>query len=236
MQILTLFDSVARDERYYTGWGVSYLVDKRILFDTGEKAKYLLNNMDATGVRPGDIEAVVISHDHWDHQGGLKGLLKKNPGMKVWACPNFSKRFKKGVETSGGRLMEAGNFTKISENIYTTGEIAGRYAFRYMPEEALVLTTSKGITILTGCAHPGIIKMVEHVRQNMPGKIHLVMGGFHLLGRHKGTIEALIGKFRQMGVEKVAAAHCSGKRAMKMFKEAYKENYMDVPAGTAIEV
>jgi 7,8-dihydropterin-6-yl-methyl-4-(beta-D-ribofuranosyl)aminobenzene 5'-phosphate synthase len=86
--------AIAYDNRsvdgFQAGWGFSCVVDGRILFDTGEAAESLLFNLKRLNVSLKDIEAVVISHEHWDHTGGLWKLLEKKSGLKVYGCPGFS--------------------------------------------------------------------------------------------------------------------------------------------------
>ena len=236
MQIKILFDSISLDNRFLTGWGISYLIDGKVLFDTGGKPNALFKNMKNMDVDISEIEAVIISHDHWDHRGGLWKLLKENHKIKVYVCPNFSKRFKNKVKSYGSRLIEVNKFSRIREGIYTTGEMAGRYAFKFMPEQALALETFKGLTILTGCAHPGIIKIVENIKQNIPGNIYLVLGGFHLRGKHKKIIKPIVERFRQLGIKKVASSHCTGKSATKAFGEKYRSDFIEVKVGQEIEV
>ncbi|MBL7068322.1 MAG: MBL fold metallo-hydrolase [Candidatus Omnitrophica bacterium] len=236
MQIKILFDSMALDKRFQTGWGISYLIDGTILFDTGEKSSSLLRNMRNMGVDAPSLKTVVISHDHWDHRGGLWGILKENPKLKVYACPNFSKRFKNRVRFYSGQLIEVDKFTQVYKNLYTTGEIKGRYDGKRMPEQSLILAASKGLAILTGCAHPGIIRIVENVKRSISGNIYLVMGGFHLVGKHKETIKAIVGQFKRLGVKKIAPCHCTGKNATKLFKEAYGDNFIEVKVGEVIEI
>lgn len=236
MQIKILFDRVALDKRFLTGWGVSYLIDEKILFDTGERGIWLIENMKNLNVDIDRIESVVISHDHWDHRRGLWRLLEENPKVKVYACPNFSKRFKNKVKSYDSRLIEADKFSRIREGIYTTGEIAGRYTFKFMPEQALVLKEPKGVTILTGCAHPGIIKIIENVKQNILGNVYLVLGGFHLIGKHKRTVEFIVNRFKQLGVKKVAPTHCTGKNTIRLFKEKYSDAFIEVKVGQIVDV
>ena len=76
MKIQVLFDKDSEDKKLHIGWGVSFLIDDKILFDTGEKGEWLLENMRFLKVSIDKIEAIVISHDHWDHWGGLWDLLK----------------------------------------------------------------------------------------------------------------------------------------------------------------
>jgi 7,8-dihydropterin-6-yl-methyl-4-(beta-D-ribofuranosyl)aminobenzene 5'-phosphate synthase len=220
-----------------TGWGLSVLVDGRILFDTGENGEYLFNNLKIMNVDASKIEAVVISHDHWDHTGGLWDLLKKRPGIKVYSCPGFSPEFKDNVRQLKGALIEAEGLTKIEDNILTTGEIAGMYKSGYMPEQALVLKTENGISVLTGCAHPGIVDMLYLVRKHFPeDEIYFAGGGFHLMSAGPDGIKNIISAFRELEVRKAAPCHCSGSAAERAFKKEYGADFVSFKAGAALEL
>ena len=236
MKIKILFDNIASNEKFLTGWGLSYLIDGDILFDTGNKGKPLLENMKNADVDILDIKTVVISHDHWDHTGGLWALLKENPKIKVYGCPDFSQKFKNKVKALGADLIENENFSKIKKNIYTTGSIAGKYRLNYMPEQSLVLKTAKGLTILTGCAHPGIINIIEKVKENMTENIYLTLGGFHLKRSFRKTIAKIIVKFKELKIQKAGPSHCSGEKAIAMFKEDYENNFIEIKVGETINI
>jgi len=236
MQIKVLADSNAVDKRYSIGWGVSFLAGKEVLLDTGEKGQSLLNNMQQMDALAADIKAVVLSHDHWDHTGGLWALLEQNPQIKVYACPNFSSEFKEKVMSAGAELVEVSRLTQIAEDIYTTGEIAGEYGGGYMAEQSLIIKSQRGLVVLTGCAHPGIIKILEKVKETLGGNIYLVMGGFHLMKIDKRVVALIINKFRQLGVKKVGATHCSGKEAVELFRKEYQDDFISVKAGMVIKI
>ncbi len=90
-----------QDVGLVSGHGFSCLLDGKILFDTGDAAESLLDNMKKLMVSIDDIEAVVISHDHWDHTGGLWEILKDRKGIKVYVLDSFSEELKKAVEDAG---------------------------------------------------------------------------------------------------------------------------------------
>jgi metal-dependent hydrolase (beta-lactamase superfamily II) len=100
--------------------GIAFLIDDKVLFDRGEKGQWLINNMKNLNFDIDRLKAVVIFHDHWGHKGGLWAILKKNSKVKIYACPNFSKRFKNRVKSFGKPLIEVDRFTQIAKNIYTT--------------------------------------------------------------------------------------------------------------------
>jgi 7,8-dihydropterin-6-yl-methyl-4-(beta-D-ribofuranosyl)aminobenzene 5'-phosphate synthase len=237
MKIRTIFDKKTRRRSLHTGWGVSFLVDDRFLFDTGEDGDMLIGNMAKMGVDIGRIKGVIISHDHWDHWGGLWGIMGKRKGIKVYACPNFSKGFKDKVIKYGGRLVESGGFRRISEGIFVSGEISGTYKRRNMPEQALVIKTGKGISVITGCAHPGIVKMAETAARRFPDeKIYAVLGGFHLMKEGRPAVENVADSFKRIGVKKAGPTHCSGEEAEKIFKGRYKDDFIPVRVGENLEV
>lgn len=237
MKIKILFDKSTENIKLHTGWGVSFLIDDNVLFDAGENGDWLMENMKALKVNIDKIKAVVISHDHWDHQGGLWELLKKRKGLTVYICPNFSAEFKNKVKKSGGKLKETKKITKISKNIFVTGEIEGRYKDEYMPEQALVLSTNKGLTVITGCAHPGVIKMINAARKSfIKENIYAVLGGFHLMNSDEKSIEIIVDEFKKIGVKKAGATHCSGPKAEEIFKLKYKKDFLSIKVGEELQV
>jgi len=238
MEIKIIFDKAALNKKIHTGWGFSVLVDNKILFDTGEKGEWLIENLGYMNVAPGAIEGIVISHDHWDHTGGLCALLRNvEKGMSVHICPHFSADIKKKIRDCGGKPVETGRFQEIAENIHVTGEILGDYKGSPMPEQALVLHTEKGISVITGCAHPGILRMLDLIKNAFPkNRFYLVAGGFHLLDEDRRILAFILQEFKNMGVEMVAPSHCSGPKAEAFFAKEYRAGFVALKAGQTLNM
>lgn len=235
MEAKIVFNNAVVSDKFISGWGFSCLVDNRVLFDTGEKAEYLFNNMQNLNINISSIEMAVISHDHWDHTGGLWELLEKRKGLKVYACPHFSQAFKDKVKKLKAELIEAEKTIEVTKNIFITGEILKGYSG--IPEQALVVKTSKGITVITGCSHPGIVRIIEKVKEANPSeKICLVFGGFHLINSDKREVRIIVERLKEMGVEKVGPTHCTGYEAQEIFKEGYADNFISIKAGQVFEI
>ena len=237
MEIKILFNSTAPHDRFSTGWGVSYLIGDQILFDTGEKGEYLLNNVKQAGVDLSRVKDIIISHDHWDHTGGLWDILKARSDINIYGCPAFGEEFKEKVKATGNRLVENYGFLKIADPVYVTGEIRGEYKGRFIVEQAAVVETARGLTVMTGCSHPGIVMILRLVQKQFPNrKFHAVFGGFHLMNAHPRNISGILQVFRELQVEKAGPTHCSGKETEDLFREAYGDHFISTNIGDIIDV
>jgi len=232
--IITIYDNYKWDPQLKTGWGFSCLVEmpeQKILFDTGADSETLLSNMEKMGMEPKEINIIVLSHIHADHTGGLEGMLKVNSNLEVFLPSSFPDSFKKTVVSYGARVNEVSKSVKISNEVYTTGELGTE-----IKEQSLIIKTKKGLVVITGCAHPGIVDILGKAKELTNENIYLVLGGFHLLGRDDSQLREVIKKFRGLGVRKVAPCHCSGDRTRELFKEEYKDDFFENGVGKIIEI
>lgn len=232
LSITVSYDNNPYKERLTTAWGFSCVIrgtEKTILFDTGGDGSILLTNMEELGINPKEIDLVVLSHIHGDHVGGLPSFLEKNPEVVVYLPKSFPKGFKNGVKEYGAKIVEVQGALKICEGVYSTGELG-----TWIKEQSLIIHTEKGLIVITGCAHPGIVKIVNKVKDLVKDDVLLVMGGFHLGGESKVEIENIVSSFRKLGVNYVGPCHCSGDAARQLFKKEYGENFINVGVGRAI--
>jgi len=227
IKITVVYDNNPYDPRLRSDWGFSCLVslpERALLFDTGGDGGILLENMKKLGINPKGISMVFLSHIHGDHVGGLPAFLRQNNKVTVYVPGSFPARFKEEIRYSGARLEEVRQAKEVSPGVFTTGELDGG-----IQEQSLVLRSARGLVVITGCAHPGIVNMVRKAKEIGKDRIHLVLGGFHLGGANPSAIEKIIEIFLKLGVEKAAPCHCSGDRARKLFEKHFGSSY--IPSG-----
>ena len=232
--ILITYDNNPHDARLNTLWGFSCLVrcdQKTILFDTGGNSAILLDNMKKLQIDPKEIDIVVLSHIHGDHTGGLAGFLKKNNQVTVYIPISFPKSFKNEAKRYGASIEEVSASREIMPGVYTTGELGSA-----IKEQSLIVKTSKGMVIITGCAHPGVVGIVGASKEILNDNVYLVLGGFHLGGTSTSQIKSVIKNLERLGVEKVAPCHCSGEEARSLFQKSFAKNYMKAGVGMKISI
>ena len=233
--VTIICDNYTAREDMEASWGFSCLIThggKNILFDTGSDGIVLSKNMAKLGIDPTAIDLLMISHQHWDHTGGIYQILNANRNVRVCVPQSFSVHFKSDMKRYGVDLIEISKAREIFPCLYTTGDLAGS-----VREQAVLLQTTKGTVVITGCAHPGIVKIVETAKTVLPDDdLALVMGGFHLLNDTDDDILEIISQFKTLGVRYAAASHCSGKSARKLFAREYGDHFIYLGTGTLIKL
>ncbi|MGD8554047.1 MAG: MBL fold metallo-hydrolase [Anaerolineales bacterium] len=231
--ITIVYDNNEYDPRLTTAWGFSAVVEfmgHTILFDVGGDSPTLLSNMSILDVDLAAIEMVVLSHAHGDHTGGIEGLLAQGIQPTVHMLPSFSQSFKDRIGRST-TVAEVEPGQLLSPEIYTTGEMGTS-----IPEQALVINSSRGLIVITGCAHPGVVQMAESAHELLDQPLYLVLGGFHLGNMSLSEIDSIVAGFRRLGVEKVAPCHCTGDLALRRLSQEYGDDFIQAGVGRVIVI
>jgi 7,8-dihydropterin-6-yl-methyl-4-(beta-D-ribofuranosyl)aminobenzene 5'-phosphate synthase len=218
---------------------------KEILLDTGQSGEVLINNIKKLDIDFKNLMAIVISHGHYDHTGGLLTILKflkrkidivSHP--EIWESrlnrKPFLREIGSGIAPSdvaqvGGILKQFDKPYFITKNIFTTGTIERINKFEsdlsflkrqdnklvqdYIVDDISIVIDleKKGLLILTGCCHSGIVNTIEH-SINLTGntKIKGIIGGFHLIGASNDRIRRTSEYLKDKNIEMIIPLHCSG--------------------------
>jgi len=227
LRFYILFDNYTYDCNLDSFWGFSCYIEtktKNILFDTGSNGRILLQNARKMGINFKNIDILFLSHNHWDHIGGIDSVLEENPNLTLIVPNTLSKHFIKDLRKLSNDLIVIDKYSKISDNIYSTGMFKSK-----IPEQALILDIEDKLYIITGCAHMGIPNLLQNIPIKKP--IEYLLGGFHMINNNSFEIKNII---ENINTKYITATHCSGKTAIGMLKIKYKERFIAGGVGAKI--
>ena len=236
MKIIILAEGSTKWQRFIKHWGLSILIDDDILFDTFGKPDYVVKQLKRFSMDLNKIKHMAISHDDWDHVTGLWKILEQNQNVTVYICPHFKQEIKDKIKWYGVHVVEVKGVASIRDNIYLSGELTGSRGNCDIPEQYLAIKTAKGLVILTGCAHPGIIEIIQHAKASFNLNVRLVIGGFHLKDHKASEVRDIILKLKTLGVDQVIPFHCTGQVAQALFIKEFKRDCTIPGEGQAIEI
>ena len=230
-----LYDNVPYKKSLRTDWGFSCLVeglDRTILFDAGRYDDIFLSNLSNLKVDLAQIDEMFLSHDHPDHIGGVMRVLAAQSEINISLVESFPSSFKRLVEKLGANIRETDQPCLISGNCLSTGEMDSFVK----NEHCLIVPTDQGAIVLTGCAHPGIVEIVEQTKIITNQEILLVAGGFHLLMDNASSIRKKAERLKRLGVRNVAPSHCSGGEAIGILADVFGSRFLKSGAGRVLYV
>jgi len=274
-RITCLVDNTAGlGSRLWGEHGSAFLIesgDRGILFDTGQSGEVFAHNLSVLGLNLVGLRAIVLSHGHYDHVGGLDTVLSLTGEVDVVAHPAvFNNRFARSakgepkpigfthprsqLEPRARWRLEAEPL-EVAPGVWATGEIprtvdAGhvddrlviRQAQGWVPDplvddQALVLTSKQGLTLLLGCCHAGLLNTLSHVERLFERPVRTVIGGTHL-GRadEESLVHVMTALERHHDVESYRVGHCTGPRGLIAFTRAFGLRARSCHAGFRLQV
>ncbi len=233
-KIIVIVDNIA-DKGLRKAWGLSIYLEvdgHRLLFDTGPSPGVLEYNAKRLGIDLSKVEAVVISHEHGDHTGGLSALYPYSGNITVYIPSGSYRGFAESLKKMGFRVIVVNGTLEVFPGVYVVGPLYGPPW-----EEALAVNVrGKGLVVLTGCSHPGVDELVERAVEDLGVEPYIVMGGFHLGGASLDEIRSRMERIISMGVSKIYPLHCSGSAVRKYLEEKHPEIYGDGHSGIVLEI
>jgi 7,8-dihydropterin-6-yl-methyl-4-(beta-D-ribofuranosyl)aminobenzene 5'-phosphate synthase len=239
---------------------------KRILFDTGDDPVILAQNASAKGVDLSKLDFVVMSHRHGDHMGGMAHLLQVNPDVKIYApkenfgvygfsLPSTFYRRDESLPTEQryydgnppqtmkfGSAWPTAHFelidktTEIAPGIHLIALVSEKPTTLELRELSLAIDTPDGVVLVVGCSHPGIDRIAQAVVA-MGKRIHMIVGGFHLVVAKDPEIDAIVTGLRDTAkVAYVAPGHCTGEPTFAALRKGFGDRYLYAGLGTTLDL
>ena len=236
LTVTIIYDNRVGAEGLKSAWGFACLIEgleKTILFDTGGDGPTLLGNMAALGIEPRDIGVIVLSHAHWDHTGGLADFLDVHNGVTVYLLESFPDEIGDDSRSRGAGVIKVNGPTELCSGATLSGEMVEQGG---VAEQSLFLSTDSGVAVVTGCAHPGIVRTVERAKEMTGRDILVVIGGFHLFKDSDASVRGVVSRLQELEVRWAAPCHCSGDSAIQRFADAYGDAFLRCRAGIVIPV
>lgn len=250
-----------------------YLETKKgnYLFDTGQGFAIIQN---ALTLRKdlACIDAIMISHGHYDHTGGLPAVLKIRGAVDVYGHPDmFTERiwtsegetrfvgipFRRSyLEHLGANFRLGTDMVEVGPGVFLTGEIPRESAFekgdtkmaaclpdgnKVQPDPlkddlSLIVDSDKGLIIVLGCAHAGMINIIEYaLKQMKQDRIHAIIGGTHLGFSGDEQFDETLKVIDHYKIDLLGVSHCTGLPRAAMLHARLKDRFFFGSVGSVLE-
>ena len=200
---------------------------RRLLFDTGWNPAWMDRRFAEEGVdlllQQGQIEALVISHEHFDHFWGIGSTLRHCPGLTIYVPEGFHPAGFDLIRQQGHTgtvitipvqqpLVLFPGLALVSFPMSTLLQVQGENVlYAHLKDQ--------GVAMVTGCGHGGVLNLLDYARRTFTGgeRIHAIYGGLHIspLEDWDEARDQIVKTLSQYGIAKVACNHCTGRTAVE---------------------
>lgn len=165
-------------------------------------------------------------------------------------------KYKKSyIESLGAKFIFNKEFIEVGEGMFLTGEVPRNTSFEkpdprlfvevdgklfqdnFLDDQSLIIETKKGLVLILGCAHSGMVNIIEHVKNKMKNeKIYAILGGTHLEFLTGRQLEESIKYLKNIEFEKLCVSHCTGIRASFKLYQEFGERFIYAGVGNVLEI
>jgi 7,8-dihydropterin-6-yl-methyl-4-(beta-D-ribofuranosyl)aminobenzene 5'-phosphate synthase len=162
---------------------------------------------------------------------------------------------KKYLEFLGANFIFNTNFKEVERGIFLTGEVPRKTSFEkpdpdlfaevdtkmtqdiFPDDQSLILDSRRGIVLILGCAHSGIINIIHYaIKKTAKEKFYAIVGGTHLDFLTPEQLEETIQVLKRMDIERIGASHCTGMKAAFRLHQEFGSRFFYGCVGNTLEV
>jgi 7,8-dihydropterin-6-yl-methyl-4-(beta-D-ribofuranosyl)aminobenzene 5'-phosphate synthase len=234
-----IYNNTGNNPDFKKEWGLAMWIEennKAILFDTGGKPETFRKNLQTAGLDMAKLSAIIISHNHWDHTAGIPVVLENvTHKTEVYVPASDAPEIK--PNNSLVTVVPVSGSLPIGGSTWSTGEMKGFLGNNVVYEQSVILSHNNLVYLFTGCAHPGIVAIVEKTKTLFPDKeIALAAGGFHLIDKSDEQIQEVSTKLNELNVKKIAPSHCSGDKAVEFLRTGWSDRFVSFNIGDNLKL
>lgn len=241
----------------------------KILLDTGASDAFLRNSV-VLGINLKEVDMLVLSHGHYDHGGGITEFVQINPSARIYMRPSalqeYYHLYEKGAKYIGldkeigqlSRICYTEEEMLLDQGILLFSGVSGRKMWpkgnhslkclkgdvftqdTFDHEQSLVVREDGASILLSGCAHNGIVNILERYEKIFGGAPDIVVTGFHmkknglLTEEEKAVVKATALELKRRKHTVFYSGHCTGEEAFYMMKEIMGAQLMNLYCGREI--
>ena len=90
--------------------------------------------------------------------------------------------------------------------------------------------------MITGCSHPGIVSIVKRAKDKFRRDVYMVIRGLHLLRHSDEEVKSVIRELKALGVKRIGPTHCTGEKAIALFRDAFGKGFIEMGVGRSLSV
>jgi 7,8-dihydropterin-6-yl-methyl-4-(beta-D-ribofuranosyl)aminobenzene 5'-phosphate synthase len=159
------------------------------------------------------------------------------------------------LEGTGAIFSLTNEWKGIAQGVYLTGKVPRRTDFEradpnlkhfdgngdlvvdpIMDDQTLVIETRKGLFVVLGCSHAGVINILTYITEKTGrSRFYTVMGGTHLGPAEKGQIDKSIEALLSFDIEHIGVSHCTGPKVAARLARVFGDRFFPCSVGTQIE-
>jgi 7,8-dihydropterin-6-yl-methyl-4-(beta-D-ribofuranosyl)aminobenzene 5'-phosphate synthase len=159
------------------------------------------------------------------------------------------------LESLGANFVFNNNFIEVEKGLFLTGEVPRKTVFEkpdprlfaevdgkttqdiFLDDQSLILDTDKGVILILGCSHSGMINIINHVVNKIgKGKFYAILGGTHLDFLTPEQLQESIVALKKLEIEKIGVSHCTGMRAAFRLHQEFGDQFFYGCVGSVLEV